>query len=136
MFSHVNFPEAGIQVPKGTVGPKEDLKDAVLREVQEETGLTKIFIKEYLGKDEMLISYPKIEEPVKLNFFFFHICVEEQPKTSWNWLEKDPHPSGLLPDDIIEIKKYGGIRLQLYWVPLNAIPPLMANLGKFLFKLF
>lgn len=132
VFSHVAFPEAGIQIPKGTVEPNEDLEVAVLREVREETGLTEIHIRQYLGRDEVIDSHPITKEMVKMNYHFFHIIAEKKPKVSWIWLEKDPHPSGLLPADIEEIKKYGGIRLKLFWVNLDAIPQLMGNLGKYL----
>ncbi|MBK7892702.1 MAG: NUDIX domain-containing protein [Bdellovibrionales bacterium] len=40
VFDHVGMPEAGIQVPAGTVDPGETPSAAVLREVEEETGLS------------------------------------------------------------------------------------------------
>ncbi|MFJ6512969.1 NUDIX domain-containing protein [Streptomyces sp. NPDC091406] len=39
VFDHMDFPEAGTQVPAGGVAPGEDPERAVLREVAEETGL-------------------------------------------------------------------------------------------------
>lgn len=54
IFSHRDFPEAGVQVPGGTVNEGESLEMAVAREVQEESGLkhfTSIFL---LGKDRFL----------------------------------------------------------------------------------
>ena len=39
VFTHVDYPQAGIQVPAGTVAEQESLDDAVLREAFEETGL-------------------------------------------------------------------------------------------------
>ena len=39
VFRHADFPEAGSQVPAGTVQPDERPDEAVLREAYEETGL-------------------------------------------------------------------------------------------------
>lgn len=39
VFNHVDFPEAGIQVPGGTLEPDELPESAVLREALKETGL-------------------------------------------------------------------------------------------------
>ena len=49
VFRHTDFPEAGIQVPAGTVKPNERLEIAVLREAYEETGLQGLTIRRYLG---------------------------------------------------------------------------------------
>lgn len=40
VFEHRDFPEAGIQVPAGTVDPDEPFETALFREIQEESGLT------------------------------------------------------------------------------------------------
>ena len=39
VFRHIQFPEAGLQVPGGTVEEGEPLEEAVLREATEESGL-------------------------------------------------------------------------------------------------
>jgi 8-oxo-dGTP pyrophosphatase MutT (NUDIX family) len=39
VFTHRDVPEAGLQVPAGTVEPGEDLEVALHREILEETGL-------------------------------------------------------------------------------------------------
>src|SRR5690348_5273890 len=39
VFRHRDYPDAGVQVPKGTMLPDETPEDAVLREAREETGL-------------------------------------------------------------------------------------------------
>ena len=50
VFRHVHEPEAGIQVPAGTVEPGESPDDAVIREAHEETGLAGLTIRRYLGQ--------------------------------------------------------------------------------------
>ena len=51
VFTHRDFPKAGVQVPAGTVEEGETLDAAVLREVHEETGLplTSVGKAAYLG---------------------------------------------------------------------------------------
>ncbi|MGE7768200.1 NUDIX domain-containing protein [Peribacillus sp. NPDC096540] len=41
MFQH-SIPEAGIQIPEGTVKPEENTYNAVIREIEEETGLKNV----------------------------------------------------------------------------------------------
>lgn len=48
LFKH---PYAGIQIPAGTVEPGESPEKAVIREVQEETGLTDVQIQKLLGSE-------------------------------------------------------------------------------------
>lgn len=43
--------EAGIQIPKGTVQPGEETQDAVLREMEEETGLRNLKVEQLLAED-------------------------------------------------------------------------------------
>ena len=54
VFTHREFPEAGVQVPAGTVEEGETLDAAVLREVHEETGLPPTAVRKmaYLGRRE------------------------------------------------------------------------------------
>ncbi|REJ11089.1 NUDIX hydrolase [Halobacillus trueperi] len=43
--------EAGIQIPKGTVQPGEETQNAVLREMEEETGLRNLRVEQLLAED-------------------------------------------------------------------------------------
>jgi ADP-ribose pyrophosphatase YjhB (NUDIX family) len=52
VFKQVDFPEAGIQIPGGTIESGELPEDAVLREAVEETGLERLHLVSYLGSDE------------------------------------------------------------------------------------
>lgn len=54
VFDHRGEPEAGIQVPGGTVDPGEELEEALLREVLEESGLEFTEVQSYCGQAEYL----------------------------------------------------------------------------------
>lgn len=57
LFCH---PQAGIQIPAGTVEVGEDWQTAVLREAQEETGLTQLTIQRYLGQIENELALDEV----------------------------------------------------------------------------
>ena len=50
VFQHP-IAEAGIQIPKGTVKSNEDTKNAVIREIKEETGLRSFNVERLLAED-------------------------------------------------------------------------------------
>jgi 8-oxo-dGTP pyrophosphatase MutT (NUDIX family) len=66
VFDHRDFPEAGTQVPAGTVEEGEDPVAAVVREVLEECGVRARVVRE-LGSTDTIA--PKRGEP-RRNFFF------------------------------------------------------------------
>jgi ADP-ribose pyrophosphatase YjhB (NUDIX family) len=49
VFEHADHPDAGVQVPRGTVEPGETLESAARREVREEAGLTMLDGLEFIG---------------------------------------------------------------------------------------
>ena len=51
LFIQPEAPEAGIQVPAGTIEPGENLQDAVIREAKEEMGLTELRCERFLAQD-------------------------------------------------------------------------------------
>ncbi len=57
IFEHVDFPEAGLQVPAGTIDHGESPEVAVLREVLEESGLTEFIYIQKLGVFEYEAKY-------------------------------------------------------------------------------
>lgn len=65
VFQH---PTAGIQLPAGTVEMGEDLETAVLREAFEETGLSQLNLKKYLGcwENELADGEVVTTQPVRL----------------------------------------------------------------------
>ena len=57
----IQHPNAGIQIPAGTVEKSETVEEALIREIIEETGLRKTRIKRYLGfKEKKLSNYELI----------------------------------------------------------------------------
>lgn len=51
VFTHRDVPQAGIQIPSGTVDDDEEFDAAVLREVWEESGLTEFAAMRVLGDE-------------------------------------------------------------------------------------
>ena len=49
VFEHVDFPEAGVQVPAGSVEPGEEADKAALREAWEESGIPGLRVSRYIG---------------------------------------------------------------------------------------
>ncbi len=90
VLKHRDHPEIGIEVPAGTVEKDEDLEKAVLREIEEETGLTNVKLKSYLGQKDWLAS---IFNPAQVHErHFFHL--EAQDPVQEEWLHYEMHPSG------------------------------------------
>jgi len=52
VFTHRDDPEAGVQVPAGTVEPGEPIEDALFREIREESGLTDAQLVRQLAEHE------------------------------------------------------------------------------------
>lgn len=105
VFNHVDFPEAGIQVPGGTLEPEELPESAVLREAEEETGLEGFQLAAYLGCDE--IEFPdRIPGERHQRHFYNLLCPKDAPE---NWQHYEYHPSEgpLVP-----------ILFDFYWLPI------------------
>jgi 8-oxo-dGTP pyrophosphatase MutT (NUDIX family) len=52
----IQHPNAGIQIPAGTVEEGETVVEALKREIQEETGIRSIKIKNYIGSQTTMLS--------------------------------------------------------------------------------
>lgn len=109
VFSHPLSPEAGIQVPAGTVCPGEPPQKAALREAEEETGLRGLRVVRYLGERHHPV--PELDEVHRRHFY--HLACEETPSERWRRYEMDPHTGEAPP------------LFELFWVPLpHGVPPL------------
>lgn len=97
VFKHKDVPEAGIQVPKGTVKKDETTYDAVIREVKEETGLEEFEVKKLIAEDEW-----ENEDGAIHHRFFYHIhCTEIAD-------EWEHHPTGGDEEQ--------GLIFQFFWI--------------------
>ncbi len=100
VFEHVDFPEAGVQVPKGTVESGEAIERAAQREVREETGLSSLDRLMQIG----MLTQTVFGEPEEWNFFV--MSVDGNLPDTW-----ENRVSGKCEDE--------GIRFRYFWLPLN-----------------
>ena len=113
VFRHVDFPEAGIQVPGGTMEDGEDPLEAVLREAYEETGLDKLQVASYLGSDEWILAGEKGEKE-RIQRHFYHLNCH--PNAPDRWLHEELNPSDGSP---------APITFEFYWLPVESAAHLL-----------
>ena len=116
VFDHVDFPEAGTQVPGGTVDPGEGLAEAVLREVFEESGVDGLIVVRELGVMELAV--PERDEVQERHFF--HLTADRD-----------------LPEEWVHVVSSGtedtGLRFRFFWLDAGQAAPLLAGeQGRFL----
>jgi len=113
VFSHPYAPEAGIQVPGGTVGEGEAPAAAVMREAREETGLAGLRMEARLGAFDQMVE----ERGETWRRHCYHLTVEGEPPERWRHEERDPADGSP-----------GPIVLEFFWVAIrDGIPPLAAR---------
>ncbi len=114
VFRHPRSPEAGIQVPAGTIKPGETAEQAVLREAVEETGLPAFSLEGKLGMSEFEMSPFGRSEIHRRHFF--HLRVEEEPPETSQHHEPDPSDGEGKP------------LFEFFWAQLpDGVPPLIAG---------
>ncbi len=122
VFTEPAFPEAGTQIPCGTVEESEDLDSAMLREAVEETGLTRLHIKRFLGTCVYHLQ-AKNGEPVTMHRHFYHLVYDGHISADgWRHWEQDPSDGKPEP-----------IEFALRWVKFpQEVPDLVAGFGDML----
>ena len=116
VFDHVHFPEAGTQVPGGTLKLGEHPDDAVMREASEETGLRNLRLGVRLG--ELDHALPELGQVHHRHYY--HLICNGVPPERWCHDEMDPSDGSSVP-----------ITFELYWVPLpDSVPELIAGMDE------
>ena len=124
VFTHPLAPEAGIQVPAGTIKPGESPSDAALREAEEETGFTDLELVRFLG--ERTIDIRPWGKDELHHRHFFHLRVRTNPPDTWIHHETDPDDSPGHPP----------IPFAFYWAPFpDGVPDLIGEQGALLAEL-
>jgi GrpB-like predicted nucleotidyltransferase (UPF0157 family)/8-oxo-dGTP pyrophosphatase MutT (NUDIX family) len=112
VFRHVNAPEAGLQVPAGTIEAGEDPAAAALREAREETGLDRLTLVSLLVRDERDMSDCGANE--LQHRWFFHLRCDGSPPQTWRHAETS---DGREP-----------IEFEFFWADLpHGVPKLVAD---------
>lgn len=118
VFRHADFPQAGIQVPAGTVQPDEHPDEAILREVYEETGLSDFTEVYFLG--EHIRDMRDFNHDAIHHRYFYHLAYAGNPPATW----RQDETSGGTSEPIV---------FEFFWADLpDEVPELIADHSKFL----
>lgn len=121
VFDHADHPEAGTQVPAGTLEPGEDPIIGALREAFEESGLTDLEVVAVLG--ETLVDFSPWSRDELHHRTFVHLRLKGEAPDTWEHWEEHPDgsPAGT---------RY---RFVFRWLPFDeATPTLVPGHGAFI----
>jgi 8-oxo-dGTP diphosphatase len=105
VFRQPDCPEAGTQIPGGTVEAGEALEVAALREAHEETGLSGLVVRSYLGSAEYEL---KVDVGPPHLRHFFHLAYAGTSPARWDHVELTPSLPVAPP------------RFELWWEPIES----------------
>lgn len=114
VFEHKNHPEAGLQVPGGTIEEDEMLIDALYREIAEETGIVKNDLS-FIGKIFNYNFYPNGKQTA-YERTFFHLNYEGTQQ-SWD-------------HQVISDGLDNGLIFQFRWEQIGLLPKLAGEQDK------
>lgn len=108
---HKDYPDAGIQVPAGTVKDSEEIEKALFREIKEESGIVNLILKK---KIKQYIYYDTIKNEYHERHVFHLEIKDEIIKNNWiHIVDSDDEDKGLV--------------FCYYWELLKELPKLTAN---------
>ena len=114
VLGHPLHPEAGIQVPAGTIEAGESPEDAALREAWEETCLDELVIRSFLSVQVYDLSPHGRAELQRRHFFHIEFC--GQAPGTWRHYERVPSDGSPEP-------------IEFFWVNLPNVPELSGGQG-------
>ncbi|WP_339253822.1 NUDIX domain-containing protein [Sporosarcina sp. FSL W8-0480] len=113
VFDQKGNPEAGFQVPGGTIEENELLIDALYREIEEETGIRREQL-ELKGKVHKRNYFPEHRKDVVHERNIFHLSYIGEDKKEWdNLVRSDGLDNGMI--------------FHCQWVPIHNLPQLAAG---------
>jgi 8-oxo-dGTP pyrophosphatase MutT (NUDIX family) len=115
VFRHRDYPEAGIQVPRGTVDPEEDPPATVAREVCEECGLCVARLIGLLATD---VEARPDDPTQQWERYFFHLVAPDAPD------EWEHTVTGAGEDN--------GLVFSFFWLPRERLGDLWPGFGDYL----
>jgi 8-oxo-dGTP pyrophosphatase MutT (NUDIX family) len=121
VFVHRDYPEAGLQVPAGTVKEGEEIESALLREVAEETGLAAWRVVRKLG----VYDYWNESTGRWNERHVFHLTAMDDAPDHWQWVETGGG----------EVAELEGYVFQFRWVGLDEMVELAGSQGDYLYTL-
>lgn len=115
VFDHRDYPEAGTQVPAGTVDPGENQEEALLREIWEESGIKFRNVGKLLGR-----------------FEWFRADRNETHFRNVYWLEAPADLPNEWDFKVLGNDEDKGLWFRYFWVPLSEAQILAGEQGKYI----